>query len=712
MQKDLVMNKTLLAGLLMACLLASQMIFSQPLRPGDIVKIKFPGEANFNKSFQLDLNGHLTLPEIGSVDLKDKTIHRAKIIIVRRLKTVYKDLSKFSIQLQERRLSVTVLGYVKKPGAIDLAANANVQMAINLAGGLAQGAQLDKLQIRRKNKIIRFDYKHYLDTGDTKLLPDLKPLDVIFVPASPLIGNVQVNFDARTLLASGDAAGTKDSVTVFGEVHRPGTFGYKGNANIVDMIMRSGGVTRYAGIEQIRVIHQGEPYPFNMREYLDTGNQKLMPTIHRGDVIFVPQATDQVQSGSRIAYVIGEVFKPGALEMKPQTNFLDLLATAGGPTRFADTRQIRILHASGRVSHFDLQRHIDGKSNGSIPTIKPGDAILVPEKTDMNEKSWLKISPDRAVRIIGAVNRPGRYEWASEMTLLDLIAHAGGPVAAADTSHLQVLHAGKGFMVKNEVFDLKKFLDKGGDIRTVPVIKAGDTVVIPELPKDPNDNRSQWVRQSSDRSIYIMGAVGAPGRYAFNSELNFLDILAAAQGPTATADLSNIRITHRGVQLNSGKKTVSKVNLHLYFQNGNDALLPIVKNQDVIFIPNRNRAWLEKPKGSVVRVLGAVARPGRYSFASHMTILDLLAEAGGPNDTALQNRIMIIRQPQGNSGRAEAISFNLVDFAKSADFSKLPLISAGDTLYVPSREQSSWYKFISTIKDSISVISFALLVGL
>ena len=56
------MNKSLLVGLLMACLLTSQMIFSQPLRPGDIVKIKFPGEANFNKSFQLDLNGHLTLP--------------------------------------------------------------------------------------------------------------------------------------------------------------------------------------------------------------------------------------------------------------------------------------------------------------------------------------------------------------------------------------------------------------------------------------------------------------------------------------------------------------------------------------------------------------------------------------------------------------------------------------------------------------------------
>jgi len=706
------MKKLFTISLVLISLLLSSLVFAQNLRPGDIIKIKFPGEESLNKNFQLDINGQVTLPEVGSIELKGKSIHRAKIILIRHLKVVYKDLSKFSVQLQERRLSITVLGYVKKPGAVDLAANANVQMAINRAGGFTQGAQLDKLQIRRQQKVIQFDFKKYLDTGNTKVLPKLMPMDVVFVPASPLIGNVKVNFDARTLLASGDAGAAKDSITVFGEVHRPGTFGYKGDSNIVDMIMRSGGVTRYAGIEQIRVIHQGKPYPFNMREYLDTGNNKMMPSIHAGDIIFVPQASDQVQSGSRTAYVIGEVFKPGALEMKPNTRFLDLLATAGGPTRFAETRQIRILHARGNVTQFDLQRHMDGKSSAPIPRIMPGDAILVPEKTDMNEKSWLKISSDRAVRIIGAVNRPGRYEWASEMTLLDLIAHAGGPVAAADTSHLQVLHAGNKYNVKNEVFDLKKFLERGGDIRTVPVIKAGDTVVIPELPKDPNDNRSQWVRQSSDRSIYIMGAVGAPGRYAFNAELNFLDILSAAQGPTQTADLSNISITHRGAKGKNPKKKVSKVNLHLYFQNGNDNLLPVVKNEDVIFIPSRNRAWLEKPKDSVVRVLGSVARPGRYTFNDNMSVLDLLAEAGGPHDSALQDRIMIIRKHPANNGKNKAIRFDLVAFAKSGNFSKLPPISAGDTLYVPGKEQGRWYKFVSTLRDSMSVISFAHLVGL
>lgn len=675
------------------------------LRPGDRLQIKFPGEEAFEKSFQLDHEGMITLPEIGSVKLSGQSLEGARDFLKQRLSNAYKDLNKFDLFLQERRLSVTVLGYVKQPGPVDLPVQANVQMAINSAGGLAQGAQLDKLQIRRQSGLIEFDYKHYLDSGNPSALPALQPMDVIFVPASPLIGNVQVEFDARTLTASGDAGKDGEAVKVFGEVHRPGTFAYKNEASVMDLIMRAGGVTRYAGIEQIRVIHNGQPFPFNMREYLDTGNPALMPKVHQGDVIFIPQATDQVKSGSRTVYVMGEVFKPGAMEMGEGSGFYDLLATAGGPTRFAETRQIRIIRADGQVLPFDLQGYVDGKRGSGIPDIKPGDAILVPEKTDMNEKSWLKVHPNRAVRIIGAVNRPGRYEWADEMSLMDLIAHAGGPIASADTAHLQILQQRGSGPVLSVSFDLKEFLDNGGDIRKIPHIHAGDTVVIPELPKDPNDNRSQWVRQSSDRSIYIFGEVGAPGRYAFNDELNFLDILSAAQGPTGLADLSSVRITHR----KGGNTDVSHLNLHTYFQTGDEALLPEVKNEDVIFIPKRDRAWLEKPKETVVRVLGAVARPGRYSFDNHMTVLDLLAEAGGPQNNALQDRIMVINRIDGE---AHSRLFDLVDFAKSGDFSLLPVLRAGDTVYVPGKEQSSWYRFVSTLQESLTVFSFAHLVGL
>ena len=674
------------------------------LRPGDVLNLKFPGEAEFNDTFQLDPQGYVTLPEVGSLFIEGMNPPQAQAFLTKRLSVVYRDLSKFELFLVERRLSVMVLGFVKTPGEIDLPQNSNVQMAINKAGGLSQGAQLDKLQIRRGEQTIQFDYKQYLDTGNQNVLPALEPKDVIFVPASPLIGNVQVDFDAKTLTAAGDASG-QESIKVFGEVHRPGTFSYKGKPSVLDMLMRAGGVTRYAGIEQIRVIQNGEPFPFNMREFLDTGQTGLLPEIKPGDVIFVPQASEQVEKGSRTVYIMGEVFKPGAMEMKDDTGFYDILATAGGPTRFAETRQIRIIRADGQVSAFDLQSYVDGNSDQGLPTIFPGDAILVPEKTDMNEKSWLKIHPNRSIRIMGAVNRPGRYEWADEMGLMDIIAHAGGPTAKADTSHLQVLSSDDTQQVSSTEFDLKRFLERGGDLNSMPKLKAGDTVVMPELPQDPNDNRSQWTRQSSKSSIYIFGSVGAPGRYAFNRDLNLLDLLSAAQGPTASADLTNIRIARRG----GNEADVTKLNLNLYFETGDESLLANIQNEDVIYVPSLNKEWLQKPKERVVRVLGAVNRPGRYTFNDSMTVLDLLAEAGGPTVMALQDRISVVNRIDGE---VHARRFDLVKFAKSGNFTNLPVIRAGDTLYIPSKEQSAWYQFLEGLKDLVTVASFAVLVGL
>lgn len=671
-----------------------------PLRAGDVLAIQLPGEEAFNDPFQIDRDGDVILPEVGNIPVAGLSVPAAKELIIAALGEIYRDVGRVSITLVDRRLSVSVLGYVEKPGPVDLPANATVQMAVNAAGGLSEGAQLNRLQVRRGDETITFDYKAYLDNGDPSLIPGLQPLDTIFVPASPLTGNVQVNFDAQTLTAAGDAANDGSSIKVFGEVHRPGLFAYKDDADVVDMIMRAGGVTRFAGVEQIRLISQGEPIPFNLREYLDTGDTSMMPPLKRGDMIFIPQATEQVQKGSRTVYVMGEVKKPGAFETKENATFFDILANSGGPTRFAETRQIRIIKLDGHVEKFDLHAYTEGLSETGMPIVEPGDAVLVPEKTDMNEKSWLKVTTDNAIRIIGAVNRPGRYEWAPEMSVMDIIAHAGGPRPQADTANVQILLGDTEGQHKPVTFDLEKYLKEGGSLDDLPRVAAGDTIVVPELPQDPNDNRSQWIRLTKERAIYVFGEVGAPGRFAFNENLTFLDILSAANGPTKNADLRNIRISHRGER----NARVTKLNLSLYFETGDESLLPKVKPEDVIFIPEVGRQWLDKPKEETVRVLGSVAKPGRYRFDDTMTILDLLAEAGGPTREAYQERIVVVNR---SVSEPQASSFDLVAFARGGDFNDLPVLRAGDTVYVPNLSESPGAIFRTAVRDIISLITIA-----
>jgi len=675
-----------------------------PLRIGDVLTVNLPGEAALNKDFPIDRNGRVSLPEVGSLSLGGLPLPEASKAIHDRLSKAFRDLDRLSVSLKERRLLVSVLGYVKTPGPVEMPGDATVQQAITLAGGLAQGAQLDKLQVRHQDgSAVVFDYKKYLDSGDPKDSVELQPLDVIFVPASPLTGKVQIDFDGRTLAAAGDGGEDRASVKVFGEVNTPGTFAYKPGVSVVDVLMRAGGVTRYASVEQIRVIANGKPVIFNMQTYLDTGDKKALVMLEPGSTVFVPIQVAEVRSGASTVYVMGEVAKPGAMEAKPGASFVDILANAGGPTRFANTTMLRILRVNGTIDIFNLAKFTES-AGGKFPDIHPGDAIFVPEKIETTEPSWLRIPPARAVQVIGALNRPGRYEWSNEMTLFDLIAQAGGPSAHADVANIQILVSenDKGTPTK---FNLEQFLKGGGKMSSVPKIKAGYVVMVPELPVDPNDNKSLWVRQEKEHSIYIMGQVGIPGRYGFNPGLGFLDIVTAANGPTATADLRNIRVSHRGEK---GSR-VENVNLARYFDTGDERLLPKVRPGDVIYVPDKNKDYLDQPVAKTVRVLGAVAKPARYQFNDDMSLLDLLAEAGGPNVEAMQDRILVV-----NMGlRPQARAFDLLDFAKTADISRLPDVRAGDLVYVPYQSQGDLRRITDTVNGiEPMVASMALLKAL
>ena len=663
---------------------------------GNKIYFNVPGEVEFESTFEVDDKGFVELPEIGKVKLAGKTPKRAESEVKLKLAGVYKALGKFYLEVRSRDLLVTVLGYVNNPSQVSIPANGNIQMVIAKADGIKPGAQLNKLQIRRDDTTTTFDYKAYLDSGDVALLPKLRSGDTVFVPVSPLLGNVQIDFDAQTLSSAGDADGQGQAVTLFGELHSPGSFSYKPDMNIIDALMRAEGVTRYADVTKIRVIQNNTPTIFDLKQYLDSGDTSLLPKIGAGTTIFVPIMVDDVNTTARTVYIMGEVQKPGAYEASNQIGFLDILANAGGPTRFAETRQIKILTPAGNNILFDLQAYSEGYQTVSIPDIAPGDVIFVPEKTDLNEKSWLKVAPTRAVKIMGAIHHPGRYEWSDEMDFTDLFAHAGGPTKGANVNDIKIIRQGQLL----QRFSLDEYANSEGDSYPLPTIIAGDTIIVEELPHDPKDNKSQWVRQDAKSSIYVLGQVGAPGRYAFDKSLHFLDIISAADGPTDDADLRNIRVTHR----NGTQSRVSKLNLALYFETGDETLFPRVLPGDTIFVPEKSKDWLRQPKDQVVRIMGAIKQPGRYSFDDSMSLLDVLAEAGGPTSDALISKIVVI-----NHGccKEQSRRFDLEKFIKQPNSANIPLLRAGDTVYIPDQGQDFTQRAKNSLVDILTVIALA-----
>ena len=676
----------------------STLAVAEQVQVGNKIYLYLPGEVEFDEPFEVAKDGTITLPELGKFKVTGAELAEIEQQLRAALSEVYVAMDDFYVEIRSRDIFINVMGYVNDPSQVSIPRDGNIQMVIARAGGLKPGAQLDRLQIRRGNDVIEFNYKAYLDSGNIDLLPQLQSADTVFVPVSPLLGNVQIDFDAQTLSASGDAS-DNSAITLLGEVHNPGSFSFKENMSVLDALMRAEGVTRYADVTKIRVIVDKTPVVFDLKAYLDKPNTDTMPALKAGSTIYVPIMVDDVNTTSRTVYIMGEVQKPGAYEAGDSTSFLDILANAGGPTRFAETRQIKILTPSGESILFDLQGYSEGIVTVKVPNLNPGDVIFVPEKTDQNEKSWLKVPPKRAIKIIGAIQSPGRYEWSPEMDFTDLLAHAGGPTKGANINDIKIVRNGE----VTKRFDLEQYTINDAGNYELPNLIAGDTIIVEELPVDPADNKSQWIRQESSKSIYIMGQVGSPGRYAFNTNMHFIDILAAADGPTDNADLRNIRITHR----NGNTAKVSKLNLALYFETGDETLFPHVLPGDTIYIPEKDKDWLRTPKEQVVRIMGAVEKPGRYSFDDTMTVLDVLAEAGGPSSSALIDKIVVVNH---SCCKEQSRVFDLEEFVKNPNSAYIPVLRAGDTLYVPDKGQDLISQFKSNFLDFITVI--ALVVGL
>ncbi len=702
---NLVMKNILVICLLLFSFLASASDYL--LKEGDEIKISMSNVKEFAKNYQIDKEGFILLPEKGRYRLSGKTIESAESSLSVALSQYYKGTENLTIKIMSKNKFIFVLGYVSTPKEILLSDKENVQIAITKAGGVKQGAQLDKLQIKKKDgSTAIFNYKKYLDSGNNSHLPDLETLDTIFVPASPLIGNIQAEFNLESIRAESGSLDVGNSVTVFGEVHKPGIYNFKDAQSLVEYIMKAGGVTRYGDVAKIRVISGDIPKIFNLKYYLDSGKDDKLIKIEKGSTVYVPIMDKDIEKTGTQVFIMGEIKNAGVYEIKEDTTFIDVLGAGGGPSRFADTTQIKIIRQDGILINFNLNNFINNIGNETIPTLLAGDVILIPEKASYAESAWLKIPSNKAVQVLGAVNNPGRFPWANEMSIIDLIAHAEGPTQQADLERIKILTYGRNNEPQVKYFNLNTVLKEGIDFSKLPKIKAGYTIVFEELPHDPTDNKSKWIRQSAERSVYVFGAVKASGRYAFEEHMSFLDLLAAVEGPSSDADLNTIQIVHR----NSFETSVETFDFGLYMMTGDETLLPKIKMGDTIFVPYSTTEFFNKNSENTIKVMGNVNKTGVYKYNDDMTIIDILAETDGFKEGALLDKVLIVNMSCCESSRS--YSFDLEGFMESPDYVKLPVLRPGDIVFVPSKDSAGWETFIDAVRDVVLIASLLALVGI
>jgi len=117
----------------------------------------------------------------------------------------------------------------------------------------------------------------------------------------------------------------------------------------------------------------------------------------------------------------------------------------------------------------DLQRAIQEGRLDQLPTLRPGDTVIVPEKTV--QKAQPKIS------VMGAVARPGMYEVSGSIRLTEALMLAGGPTERALLKKVKLIKSagGRSYSV---LVNYQDYLKKGVTSQN-PLVDPGDEVFVP-----------------------------------------------------------------------------------------------------------------------------------------------------------------------------------------------------------------------------------------
>ena len=151
------------------------------------------------------------------------------------------------------------------------------------------------------------------------------------------------------------------------------------------------------------------------------------------------------------------------------------------------------------------------------------------------------------------------------------------------------------------------------------------------------------VEQYRSRSIFVVGEVRSPGKYALSGEMTLIEAIAQA-GSTTQAAGTELLILHsadpaREEQAEPGATPESRtmrINL-TDLQSGKILNNVMLREGDTIFVPKAERFF----------VTGHVRSAGAYTYERGMTVLQAISLAGGLSEKGSDRGIKVVRVVNG-----------------------------------------------------------------
>ncbi len=197
------------------------------------------------------------------------------------------------------------------------------------------------------------------------------------------------------------------------------------------------------------------------------------------------------------------------------------------------------------------------------------------------------------------------------------------------------------------------------------------------------------VEEYVSNQVTVLGRVERAGMPKFPHPPTLAEVLASA----GAMPILDKQATLTRCAIMRGRERLIWVDLKSLL-NGDPAYNLRMKKGDIVFIPDS--------ADTAVYVLGQVHKPGSYRLTPRMTLLDAIAQAGGPNEDSQPQQIGLYR---AGASRVEMFSFSdVINPARAINYS----LEDGDVVFVPRSGLADVGYFLRQISPAMSVLNFGL----
>jgi protein involved in polysaccharide export with SLBB domain len=317
------------------------------------------------------------------------------------------------------------------------------------------------------------------------------------------------------------------------------------------------------------------------------------------------------QPRSIVVQTSGEVENPGPQVVSAFTNALNVVALAGGLTKFGDMRNILISRKGKIIDSIDVYKYLTSGDYGKHLYLENNDFVIVPFY-------------DKQVLASGQFKRPMFYQLKKNEGMTALLKYTGGFAAEAyQSGGVIIRNVNEKQTIKNVNFNAIGL--KANDEVVDEPLYDGDVVVVNPINSGLNNK------------VIVKGEVAYPNVYEIRKGDRLFDVINRAGGITPNSYVDRAYVYKGAGDSTNLKSDKIVVSLADFNKNVNSTYNIPIESNDVIEVFNRNQ-FSDK---QYVTIEGEVRKPGKFQRFGGMSLKDLLYFANGLKPSAEFGQIVV-----------------------------------------------------------------------